>query len=803
MKILSCVVENFGKISDLELDFSEGMNVIHEPNAWGKSTLAAFIKAMFYGFESKKEPGAIDKERNIYMPWQGGVYGGELTFAVGSKKYRIVRHFGKTEKTDEFHIYDLQTNLLSVDYTDKVGEELFELDGPSFKRSIFIAQNECEVKTSDSINAKLGNLAENTNDINNYEQAQLQLKNMANQLSPNRVTGSLKKRRNHLTELEMELRSYQAAEEAMTRLAAKQKETIAQKDEIVRARNDFAAELENASLSSRKNEQKKYYLSLVEEAKARKDELAPFAEIFPNGVPDDKMFGELQQKARRLDEIRANQRNAQFQSVQQGDFEQYAMMFENGVPSDEEIEELLQEQNSLNELREQHAIIQTQLAEREKEWLAIGEQPEDHIPGFPPLSLFGVIITAVGIILSIIMGVQRNMKSQSLAVMLGIGIILVAVGVILFFVGLRRRGLDNNILAQEAKAWLEQQLERKKVIEDLQQKDTVYNRRIARAAENTKEFFEKYKVENVEEVGNTKTLYAMKDQVREYHRMMGVSTAYQQYEQEYQKNFEELRQLGDVIGHSFGEDPMAEITMLQTEATKYHIAEDAVKLAIKKLETFAADNDVEALMVEDDKNISLDEINAKIRLLDSGLEDVRKTIEQYNRQMEDLQEQLDMRDEKYQEFEECKALQEAEQNKYEVVVITQEFLQKARESFTAKYMTPIITAFHKYYDMILQEDKKNWIIDSNITFKKKELGEFRDTNTLSAGYQDLIGVCMRLALADAMFQEEKPFLLLDDPFVNLDEEKLSNGKQLLSQVASEYQVIYFTCHNSRSPEEEA
>jgi uncharacterized protein YhaN len=75
----------------------------------------------------------------------------------------------------------------------------------------------------------------------------------------------------------------------------------------------------------------------------------------------------------------------------------------------------------------------------------------------------------------------------------------------------------------------------------------------------------------------------------------------------------------------------------------------------------------------------------------------------------------------------------------------------------------------------------------------------RETKWMSAGYQDLIGICMRLALVDAMYQEEKPFLILDDPFVNLDEKKTVAGMELLSHVAREYQTIYFTCHSSREP----
>ena len=35
--------------------------------------------------------------------------------------------------------------------------------------------------------------------------------------------------------------------------------------------------------------------------------------------------------------------------------------------------------------------------------------------------------------------------------------------------------------------------------------------------------------------------------------------------------------------------------------------------------------------------------------------------------------------------------------------------------------------------------------------------------------------------------------------VNLDKEKVEAGNKLLLEVAKEYQVIYFTCHDSRSP----
>jgi len=252
MKLLACHIENFGKLSDLTLEFSDGLNVINEANAWGKSTLAAFLKAMFYGLDSKKSDKAFDKERVMYRPWQGGAFGGEVDFEVEGKKYRVSRTFGKTEKADEFHLYDLRTNLESFDFSEDIGNELFELDSASFRRSIYIAQNDCGSEGSDGINAKLGNLAENTDDINNFESANKQLKEILNQLTPDRVTGSIKKRKNYITQLTQELRTFEAAQDGLEGIQRKAQQVELQIQELLAIRKSYADALVVASEDSRK-----------------------------------------------------------------------------------------------------------------------------------------------------------------------------------------------------------------------------------------------------------------------------------------------------------------------------------------------------------------------------------------------------------------------------------------------------------------------------------------------------------------------------------------------------------------------
>ena len=94
MKLISLFIENFGKLHRYALDFSEGQNTVCEENGWGKSTLAAFIKAMFYGLPRSRVQSLDDNERKKYEPWQGGTYGGNLVFECARGKFRAERSFG-------------------------------------------------------------------------------------------------------------------------------------------------------------------------------------------------------------------------------------------------------------------------------------------------------------------------------------------------------------------------------------------------------------------------------------------------------------------------------------------------------------------------------------------------------------------------------------------------------------------------------------------------------------------------------------------------------------------------------------
>ena len=92
-------------------------------------------------------------------------------------------------------------------------------------------------------------------------------------------------------------------------------------------------------------------------------------------------------------------------------------------------------------------------------------------------------------------------------------------------------------------------------------------------------------------------------------------------------------------------------------------------------------------------------------------------------------------------------------------------------------------------------------IDIDLNVSVLEKGEEKDTDFYSKGYQNLIEICKRFALTDVLFKGEKPFIILDDPFYNLDEIKIKNALGLIKELSKEYQIIYFICHSSRSSDE--
>jgi DNA repair exonuclease SbcCD ATPase subunit len=73
-----------------------------------------------------------------------------------------------------------------------------------------------------------------------------------------------------------------------------------------------------------------------------------------------------------------------------------------------------------------------------------------------------------------------------------------------------------------------------------------------------------------------------------------------------------------------------------------------------------------------------------------------------------------------------------------------------------------------------------------------ERGDWVDVTSLSQGTLDLVYLVARIGLVRLVTGDRRPPLILDDPFVTLDDARAKRSLELLRDVARDFQVIYLT-----------
>ena len=131
-----------------------------------------------------------------------------------------------------------------------------------------------------------------------------------------------------------------------------------------------------------------------------------------------------------------------------------------------------------------------------------------------------------------------------------------------------------------------------------------------------------------------------------------------------------------------------------------------------------------------------------------------------------------------------------------VIQKAEHYLECARESMATKYMDKIKDSF-EYYLNFFGEVSDGYLIDSSFRISKTEGAKLQQNDSYSRGTRELRALALRLALIDALYDGDKPPLILDDPFIAFDDEKLPAAKNILRRLSSDRQILYFTCSISR------
>ena len=234
----------------------------------------------------------------------------------------------------------------------------------------------------------------------------------------------------------------------------------------------------------------------------------------------------------------------------------------------------------------------------------------------------------------------------------------------------------------------------------------------------------------------------------------------------------------------------------QTQRQEFERLKTDYEQKLKIKQEFEKENNVQKLRTTYSFEENSATLERRINLIE---EEINKLNDQknYNKsQIELLETNLDEAQDKENELEEIKQEIAKMQEQYEILVKTKQYLEKAKEQFSSRYLEDMQKSFVENVKLINGVEIKS-SLDVNLEVKINEQGSNKELKYFSTGYQDLIYLCMRFSLIQALFKNEEPFIILDDPFVNLDEKKIKNAIDLINTLSEKYQIIYFVCHESR------
>ena len=797
MLLKRCYVQGFGKLQEFTYEFSEGLNVICTENGWGKSTFAAFLRAMFYGLpQAGARTKLEDAERRKYRPWNGGVMGGYLVFEANGKEYKAERTFGKKEAEDTFRLIDLSTNLDSADFSAELGKELFGLDKEAYSRSTYLPQNKIsDGGMNDSIGKKLGKMAEGEDDGSNFDKAYETLDELRKKYIPDRQKdekGYVAELNRKLSETRAELEACRRKEESAKPWREKEAEAAARKkaaqEQLALCREKLEATAGYEMLLAKKQ----HYTELCgqeESLRVKKDSMQG---LFRAGVPEAEELQRCRQEAEEAAVLAGELRSCRLDFEEERKLEQLRNKFGREVPDREELQTCIRREAEGKEALRRAEQLMRQEADgtghaRKMKRLCIG------------LAIV-LFLAAIGCGLFAFRGngtkkeelsqpgteqevTGREAEDNSVPVFLGLGGAFLLGVLVLSAAGLRHN--------KEEKTRTER-------LNGYAAEAEYYKQQGARG----RELLKRYGEPETEDV--TGALYRLTEEAGCYEtlsvRNEKAGRCMVRREALLQRCTEMLSRYGLET-----EDVSGSLHILESRTGDLKRISEAYEEAAEKREQFEKETPPESfygLTVPETGFAQLQQTEREL------LAEFTRAAEE-ERDCRDRAEAFEEEAEAITELEElCTELEERLEGKkreHYYVTETMKCLKTAKEQFSSRYLRGLTSGFEKYIKMLGDEDFTKSMDghfdgvhpDINLNVQVSAYGEEKELGYFSAGTKDVIGLCMRFALVDALFAEEEPFLVLDDPFVNLDKDKLTRALEFLKEAAKQYQILYLVCHESR------
>lgn len=889
MRLLSCEIAGFGRISKLNIDFKRGLNAYLEDNGWGKTTFSVFLKAMFFGMEYSRKRTLSEREH--YRPWDGASYGGSLTFATDGREYRIERTFGKKDTEDSFSLYDAKSGLPSEDFSADIGQELFQVDRDSFEKSIFIPQNSLATGMTDSLNAKMGDMVSAQDDINNFDAAIKRLEEAKrvytknSKLDPGKLLAvrqeirdckealeqlpaladALDKQQEVLEEKRSQLHRKKAAKEALqTQIAVqskreqelgvyrekkgsfkKLKENYTESEAFFRNGMPERDILNEMDERERRLEVDGRQLKTLREELPAKEEIYKLNRLFENADITEETLDDWNDKAERMLALRLKGEHTQLSDEEKEHLAELANYFAKRNPTSEELEAAMLDAAELAQLEGQVEALDEQYRNMRAKAAAQAERERD--TGSPRGVLYGSVGAAALLVGAAVFGMGIG---GSFGLLLAAFCVVAALTVtVLLIVSVRRRkkeeaersaALAGNV-AQVAASLEAKQRERDaqkekcraflsgflvspsdtyaQMIGEIQRKKEAYNRLAAQEKKVIEEtsgtleelsalqielytamapYAEVYGVDLYEDHCESDLIEKLKEDIKKYEKLCADEKERETLENDIRKE----REILSSFLHRFPterEGEKEQLLEIRQKADRYRTLREQIADLQAELEEFEQSHKID----EETKSVVV--LQGEEAAVDAEIAELSSQLVKAQETENDLSDQIEALEETGDRLEPLEETEKEYRRKVRLYEDTVDYLTRAKELFLARYIGPLREGMLYYLSLIGADaseaapEATDFTLDMDLGIRLSHNGSLKESAFLSSGYQDLVAVCARLALVDVLYRKEEPFLIMDDPFSNLDEAKTARAMALLEKLGQTRQIIYYTCHGSRMP----
>lgn len=801
MRIIECNIDKFGVICNKKFTFSPNLNCIINENGTGKTTLCAFIKAMLYGIGDTKKTSLDENDRKRYLPWGIGTAQGSLTFSVGTRTYRVERTFGAKASEDTFALYDLKSGQISTDYTENLGCELFGIDRDGYEQTVYLSERAlAPTGENKSVSAKLSDLVGADGDIGVMDDAMKILENQRKFLQKKGNVGAISDQRRALFEKDDEISALSQKEEEAARAEARLAEIAAELDSLKTERDRLVSlQAENAK--------RELYVGFEEKCKQLLSEIEK--EVSEKDAIIHKLGGEIPEREY-IDALRLNYIEAQrlLSAMHEDtdpcdDYRELSLLFASDTSGTDiaELSDALADCKKLSRMKEseEYAEVRATFSKRVPSKKECDEaiarltavSPRGRSVGIIciilalitlPSLLLGALLaplffavtaaSMIAVFIIISSGVFKQKKTSGEATMLA--------EELLYSVSEKRVGRSELLseivqlrsLLDKAENLTDSRLEKSE--RRLSEIIYKYGRRDGDAIQSAEALiseYERYRILKLRE--GVRLEGAQKSKARADELLSEVRSAFSRLGIEFSGSFSEIYSLLDRYRELSGS-----IIAKREQYTRY---KTETKLeGVGELEASPGEDISERISALDSKSR---ELNAE-----SGILNMR--LRELNRQLAERASLLSEREaisDRLSRYEENLA----------VIVKTKELLTKAKDNIQSKYLGATEGAFTKYVEKISGVTGDEYRLDTDFNVTKSEGGISRPSAAYSRGTRELYNLAARLALIDSLYEGESPFIVLDDPFAYLDDEKMRGAAEVVKAISADRQIIYLTCVQSR------